>query len=233
MSAPLRRPAGILSCAAIIFRKEMLLEWRTRARLNALVFFSLITLLLFWFASSMDPTTLRRNAGGYLWVALMFASVLSLGESFRVESENSALDGLRLAPADARGIFLGKALGNAAILFSLSVVLLPALVALYDVHFALNIGWLVLVLALGSLAVSAPGTVHSAIATHVRARDVLLPILLFPLLVPALLAAVRATSLIMQGDPQGDLKSWLGLLIAFDLIYWGIGLALFPAVIEE
>ncbi|HEX4620811.1 MAG TPA: heme exporter protein CcmB [Myxococcaceae bacterium] len=227
------RPAGILGSARAVLGKDLLLEWRTRARLNALLFFALITLLMFWFASSSDPVLLRRNAGGYLWLAVLFASILSLGESFRVETENGALDGLRLAPTDARGVFLGKALSNAVLLFGLSVVLIPVMMALYDVRLAMGPGLLLLTLGLGALAISAPGTVHSAIATNVRARDVLLPVLLFPLLVPALLSGVRATSLIIQGDPQGDLPSWLGLLTAFNLIYWGIGVALFPAVLEE
>jgi heme exporter protein B len=181
--------------------------------------------------------------------------VLSLGESFRVESENAALDGLRMLPTNARAIFLGKAVGNALMIFALSLVLLPVMVAIYDVGFSgqqalyrileLKLGGvpihvevsgvtaLLLCLLLGCLSISAPGTVYAAIATNARARDVLLPLLLFPMLVPALLADVKATALVLQGDPMNQLPSWLGLLAGFNLIYWGLGFTLFPKVIED
>ena len=211
----------------------MLIEWRTRARLNALIFFAISTLLLFSFALGPNTALLRQNAAGYLWLGILFASVLALGESFRVETENGSLDGLRLVPADARAIFLGKAVGNTAMLLLVSVVLIPVMVAVYDVSFAEGFDRLLVVLLLGCLAISAPGTVYAAIASNARARDVLLPLLLFPLLVPALLASVKATSLVLEGDPMNQLRSWLTLLGAFNLIYWGLGFALFPKVIED
>ncbi|HEX9508757.1 MAG TPA: heme exporter protein CcmB, partial [Myxococcales bacterium] len=145
----------------------------------------------------------------------------------------ASLDGLRLVPIDARSIYLGKAFGNALLLMLLGVLLLPVMVALYGVTLVMGFGRLLAVLVLGAMAISWPGTVHSAIASHARARDVLLPLLLFPLIVPALLAAVKATTLVLHGDPMLQLDSWFGLLIAFNLIYWGLGLALFPQVIEE
>lgn len=230
--APTRRGVGMLRGALLVLRKDLLIEWRTRTRLNALVFFALATLLLFSFALGPDTRLLERNAGGYLWLAILFSSVLALGESFRVEQENASLDGLRLIPADARAIFLGKAVGNALLLLVLSVVVLPVLAALYGVGISLGLGKLVLVLLLGCLAISAPGTIYAAIASNARARDVLLPLLLFPLLIPALLGAVKATTLVLQGDPMGQLGAWVGLLSSFNLIYWGLGLALFPRVIE-
>ena len=228
-----RGPVGVLRASWILFRKDLLIEWRTRSRLNALIFFAFATLLLFSFALGPDTRLLQRNAGGYLWLALLFSSILSLGESFRVEMENSALDGIRLAPADARALFLGKALGNTALLFGLGWLLIPVLIALYDVQVAMELWRLGLVLLLGCLAISAPGTIYSAIANNARARDVLLPLLLFPLIVPALLAATKATSLVLQGDPMQQLGSWLGLLGGFDVMYWSLGFALFPRVIED
>jgi heme exporter protein B len=228
-----RTPVGLIRGSWILFRKDLLLEWRTRARLNALVFFAFATLLLFSFALGPDTRLLQRNAGGYLWLAILFSSILALGESFRVEMENAALEGIRLAPVDARAVFLGKALGNAALLFALGCLLVPVMIALYDVQVAME-GWrLGLVLLLGCLAIAAPGTLYSAIATNARARDVLLPLLLFPLIVPALLAASKATSLVLHGDPMEQLRSWVGLLGGFDVIYWSLGFVLFPKVIED
>lgn len=216
-----------------LLSKDFLLEWRTKARLNALVFFALATLLLFSFALGPDTRLLQRGAGGFLWLSLLFASVLSLGESFRVEGENASLDGLRLVPTDTRALFLAKALGNTALLFLLGLLLLPPLLAVFDVHLALPVGQLLIALLLGCLAISAPGTVYSAIAQNARARDVLLPLMLFPLLIPALLSAVKATQLCLHGDPMNQLRYWLHLLLAFNLIYWALGFLLFPKVIED
>ncbi len=227
------RPISLLRSVGVLLGKDLLIEWRTRARLNALIFFALATLLLFSFAVGPDMKLLQRNAGGYLWLALLFASVLALGESFRVEQENHTLDGLRMVPADARAIFLSKALGNALLLVGLGVLLVPVMVALYGVKVVMGLGPLAATLVLGCMAISAPGTVYSAIASNARARDVLLPLLLFPLIIPALLASAKATTLVLQGDPMDQLRSWFGLLFGFNLIYWGLGFALFPRVIED
>ncbi|MCE9673706.1 heme exporter protein CcmB [Myxococcus stipitatus] len=231
MSRP--APLGVLGATLALLRKDLLIEWRTRARLNAIVFFALATLLMFSFALGPDTRLLEKNAGGYFWLAILFASVLALGESFRIESENACMDGIRLAPADARAIYLSKALGNALLLVALGTLLLPVMVALYGVKVVTGFGDLGLVLALGSLALSAPGTVYAAISSNARARDVLLPLLLFPLVIPALLSAAKATTLVLQGDPMNQLNSWLGLLLGFNLIYWGVGFVLFPRIIED
>lgn len=269
----------------ILFAKDLALEWRTRARMSALIFFALATLLMFSFAVGPDTKLMQKAAGGFLWLGILLASTLSLGESFRVESENGALDGIRLVPSDARAVFLAKAGGNTLMLLLLSVVLLPPMFALYDVtlarpvplavvkkaeapvapkadvplvhpgdafdapkeplfkanptrdatagEVAKNFGQMLLVLLMGCLAISAPGTIYAAIANNARARDVLLPVLLFPLLVPALLSAVKSTNLVLQGDPMNQLPSWLSLLGAFNLIYWVLGFLLFPRVIED
>jgi heme exporter protein B len=226
-------PLSLFAGALVVLRKDLLIEWRTRARLNALLFFALVTLLLFALATDANHEMLQRNAAGYLWLAVLFASVLSLGESFRVESENAAMDGLRLAPCDPRSIFLGKAIGNTVLLSMLALILLPVMIALYDVSVALGFAKLLLVVFLGAAAISAPGTVHAAVASNARAKDVLLPVLLFPLLVPALLSSVRATAVVLGGDPMHELGSWMGLLAGFNLVYWGLGVALFPRIVED
>ncbi|MFZ5469177.1 MAG: heme exporter protein CcmB [Myxococcota bacterium] len=227
------RKIGLFAAAFAVFRKDLLIEWRTRARLNALVFFAVATLLLFSFSLGADTQSLRQNASGFLWLGVLLASVLSLGESFRVETENHALEGLRLVPTDSRAIFVGKALGNAALLFVLGWVLVPLLIGVFDVTVTLGLGRLAGVLALGCLAIGAPGTVYAAIASNARARDVLLPLLLFPLMIPALVASVKATSAVLQGDAMGDFRSWLLLLGAFNLVYWALGFVLFPKVVED
>jgi heme exporter protein B len=224
---------GLLRTTWILVRKDLLLEWRTRARANALVFFALATVLLLSFALGPDTSFLKRAAGGTLWLAILLASVLALGESFRVEQENAALEGMRLAPADARALFLAKALANGLLLMLLGTLILPVLAALAGVTLTLGLGAMGGVLVLGALAIAAPGTLYAAIASQARARDVLLPLLLFPLLIPALVAAAKATSLAFEGDPMLQFQSWLGLLTGFDLVYWSLGFILFPRVLED
>ena len=119
------------------------------------------------------------------------------------------------------------------LLTGLGILLVPVMVALYSVNLTMGVGPLATTLLLGCMAISAPGTVYSAIASNARARDVLLPLLLFPLIIPALLASAKATSLVLQGDPMNQLGSWFGLLFGFNLIYWGLGFVLFPRVIED
>ncbi len=228
-------PRGVSLPVAVfnVIRKDLLIEWRGRARINATLFFAVMTLLLFSFAVGPDTTILARNASGYLWLAIMLASVLSLGESFRIENENGALEGLRLIPVDPRAIFLGKAIANFLVLFGLGVLLIPVAIALYGAKLDAGVGWALLVLLLGCGAISAPGTLYAAIANQARARDVLLPLLLFPILVPALVGAVKATQLVLQGDPMGQLSAWITLLVAFNVIYWFLCLVLFGRVVEE
>jgi heme exporter protein B len=217
----------------IVLRKDLLQQWRARARLAAVVAFGLTTLLLFSFANGPDTTMLRLNAAGYLWLALLLSSTLSLGESFRVETQNGALEGLLLLPTDPRAIYYGKALGNLVVLTGLGLALIPVMVALYDVAIPMGVPRLAGVIALGSAGLVAPGTLYAALSTRARGSDVLLPLLLFPLVVPALLSSVKATALILTGDPMNQLASWLGLLTAFNLIYWSLCGLLFGRVVED
>lgn len=216
-----------------IVYKDLLLEWRGRARLNAVLFFAMLTLLLFSFAVGPQPLLLARLAPGFLWLALLLASVLSLSESMRVEQENAALEGLRLLPVSPVAIYLGKAVANSVFLVALGIALTPVTVALYGAQLVMGFPTLVAVLLLGVAAICAPGTLYAAMAAQARARDILLPLLLFPILVPGLLAAVKATTLVMQGDPMAELGSWLALLLGFNLVYWFLCTLLFGRVIEQ
>lgn len=227
-----RQGAGLWRSLLVVVAKDLRLEWRGRARVNATVFFALLVLLLFSFAMGPDHELHARTAPGFLWLGIFMASVMSLGESMRNELQNDALEGLRLLPLDGRALFLGKALVNAVLLWVLALVLVPAVVAVYGVGIRLGTPALLGVLALGALAISAPGTLYAAIAVQARAKDVLLPLLLFPVLVPCLLAAVKSTALVMHGDAMGELSGWLKLLGAFTLAYWAVCTILFPRVVE-
>ena len=224
---------GIAAAARAVIRKDVLLEWRGRARINATIFFAGLTLLLFSFAVGPRHEVLQTMAPGFLWLAVLLASVLTLSESMRLEMDNAALEGLRLLPVKPQGIFLGKALVNSLFLFVLALLLTPLSVAIYSAQIRLGVGSLVMVLALGTCAISAPGTLYAAIATQARARDLLLPLLLFPILVPGLLASVKATDLVYNGDAMGQLGSWLRLMLGFNVVYWILCTLLFGRVIEE
>jgi len=213
-------------------RKDLLLQWRTRAQLVAVFVFGASALLLFSFAVGPNAGVLRQHAAGFLWLGLLLASTLALADSFESEMAQRALEGLLLLPADPRALYYGKAVANVLQLTLLGVALVPVMVVLYDAGTA-RVGALVGVVALGAAGLSAPGTLYAAMTAQARARNTLLPLLLFPLVVPALLAAVKATSLLILGDPMGQLRAWTLLLVAFDAVYWSLCGLLFERVVED
>ncbi len=213
-------------------RKDLLLQWRGRAQAVAIFAFGAATLLLFSFAVGPDSRALRQHAAGFLWLGLLLASTLSLAESFDLEVEEQALEGLLLLPASPRALYYGKALANWALLALLGVALFPVMVVLYDASTPQLAGLLGIVL-LGTAGLSAPGTLYAAMTAQTRSRQTLLPLLLFPLVVPVLLASVQATSLLILGDPMGQARSWATLLFLFDVIHWSLGGLLFGQVVED
>jgi heme exporter protein B len=214
------------------FRKDMLLQWRGRAQVAAIFVFGATSLLLFSFAIGPSAEALRQYAAGFLWLGLLLSSTLTLAESFQNEMDDRALEGLLLLPADARALYYGKALANWVQLVLVGVALVPLMVVLYDAG-TLRLGALFGIIALGSAGLSAPGTLYAAMTSQARASQTLLPLLLFPLVVPVLLASVKATGLVILGDPMGQLSAWTALLGTFDLIYWSLCGVLFSRVVED
>ncbi|MGZ4808906.1 MAG: heme exporter protein CcmB [Thermoanaerobaculia bacterium] len=213
-------------------RKELLLQWRTRAQMMAVFVFGAAALLLFSFAVGPIAEALRQFSAGFLWLGLLLSSTLTLAESFHEEMENRALEGLLLLPSDPRALYYGKALANWLQLVILGVALVPVMVVLYDAGTTRLFSLLAIIL-LGAAGLSAPGTLYAAMTAQVRSKQTLLPLLLFPLIVPVLLAAVKATSLVILGDPMGQARSWISLLVAFDAIYWSLCGLLYGRVVEE
>ena len=213
-------------------RKELLLQWRTRGQLVAVFVFGAASLLLFSFAIGPNAEALRTFSAGFIWLALLLSSTLTLSESFHSEMENRALEGLLLLPASPRALYYGKAIANMLQLAIVGIALIPVMVVLYDAG-TTNILPLVGIIILGSAGLSAPGTLYAAMTAQVRSKQTLLPLLLFPLVVPALLASVKATSLTILGDPMNQARSWSVLLAAFDLIYWSLCGLLYGKVVEE
>jgi heme exporter protein B len=213
-------------------RKELLLQWRTRAQFLAVLVFGATALLLFSFAIGPNAESLRLYSAGFLWLGLLLSSTLTLAESFQHEMENRAFEGLLLLPADARALYYGKAIANWLQLSILGTVLIPIMVVLYDAGTS-KVPAMIGIILLGSAGISAPGTLYAAMAQQAKAKQMLLPLLLFPLIVPVLLASVKATSLLILGDPMGQVRSWTVLLASFDAIYWSICGLLFDRVVED
>ncbi|HEV7238316.1 MAG TPA: heme exporter protein CcmB [Thermoanaerobaculia bacterium] len=213
-------------------RKELLLQWRSRGQMMAVFVFGATSLLLFSFGIGPDASALRTYSAGFLWLGLLLSSTLTLAESFHAEMENRALEGLLLLPSDARALYYGKAIANWLQLALLGIALVPVMVILYDAG-TTKVLQLIGIILLGTAGLSAPGTLYAGMTAQIKAKQMLLPLLLFPLIVPALLASVKATSLVILGDPMGQSKAWITLLAAFDLIYWSLCGLLFGRVVEE
>ena len=216
----------------VLFMKDLSIERRAWSRSLALISFAVLLLLLFSFAVGPNTEVLRRHASGYLWLGGLFVSSSLFSASFRVESEGGAVEQLLLAPVSTQAIFYAKALSNTLQLIVLLCLMLPFLIAICDVETVESPGWLGVVFVLGAMGLSAPGALYAAMTAKLSEQQLLMPILLYPLVIPALLAAVKATSLIFTGDPMDQMSSWLSLLAAFDVVYWSICGILFGRIID-
>jgi len=212
--------------------KDLLVELRSPTRLSSLFFYAFALLLMVAFASSTTDV-MRRQAGGVLWIGLLLASTRSFDQSFQAEHDEGALEGLVLWPVRPVALYYGKALANALSVSVVALALLPLLIALYDVNMRGDVGQLVLGVVLGAGALAAPGTLLAGITSQARGASALLPLLLFPTVVPAVLAASRVTTLVMEGDPMGQASAWLGVVGALNLIHWTASGLLFRWVVED
>src|SRR5437868_5164129 len=212
-----------------ILWKDIRCELRSKQTWMGMGLFALLVLVIFNFAFDLRVDNKAAVAPGALWVSFVFASMLGLGRTIAAEREKGSLDRLLLGPVDRKAIYLAKLLGNMLFIGVVEIVALPIFAALFDVP--LFTGTLVPIVLLGTLGVATIGTLFSAMAAATRAREILLPILVFPLIVPVVIGAVRATgSLMVSGANE---PPWLGLIAAFDIIFLSISLLLFEFVIEE
>src|ERR671914_812607 len=220
-----------LQRARAVAAKDLTAEWRTRANFNAVTFFGALMLLLCAFALGPDVETLRRSAPGIIWLTVLFSGVLAFNRSYQIELENDALESLLAYPGDRRTIFLGKLAANLTFVLLVEVVIVPLTAVLYGLSLARPFPGLVGVLLLGTFGFVTLGTFYSALSSRSRAREVLLPLLLFPMLVPLLIAAAEATTALLAGDPMGDARTWAGVIGAFDVIFFVASLYAFEHVI--
>jgi len=216
---------------AAIAWKDLAAELRSRELLSSMLVFALLVILIFNFALELDVRTRSTVTAGVLWVTFAFAGTLGLNRSMAVEKDRGCLDGLLLAPVDRSVIYFGKAISNLAFMFIVEAVVLPVYSVLYNTNL-FNPG-LIGVILLGSVGYVAVGTLLASMAVQARTRDVLLPILLFPVVIPVLMAAVRASNGFLQGLEMAEILPWLNLLIVYDVIFVAIAFMVFDYVVEE
>jgi heme exporter protein B len=221
---------SFLALTRATLEKDIRLEWRSKDAINAMLFFSLLVVVIFSF--SFDPTAeeSRRIAGGLVWVAFLFAAIVALNQTWARELRNQVLDAYRVSPAPANPLFLAKAIGNFIFVAILEALMTPLFIMFYKLR-ALGPGWeLMPVALLGTWALVVNGTFFAAISIRTRAREIMLPLLLFPLSIPALLAMVNATTAILTGEESA--RFWIALLLAYDVVFTTACLLLFETVLD-
>ncbi|GAB4110275.1 MAG: heme exporter protein CcmB [Acidobacteriota bacterium] len=213
--------------------KDLLVEYRSRQAFLTTLFFALLILIIFNFAFDPGDQAIRAAAPGILWVSLLFPGVIQLNRSFQSEREEGTLYGLILSPVDRGILFLGKSLANWLLLTLVDLFILGAFLVFYNLPLGPRLGWLPVLLVLVGLVFSSVGTLFAAMVSGVRARDVLLPILLFPILVPMVIAAVNATRELLGEGEMEFFGQWLRLLAVADVILLAGSYLLFEYVVDE
>ena len=222
---------NFLHATLAIVRKDLAAEFRSRELLSAMLVFSLLVILIFNFALELDPVTRKEVTSGVLWTTFAFAGTLGLNRSMAVEKDRGCLDGLLLAPVDRAAIYFGKVISNLAFMFIVEAFVLPIYAILYGVNL-LHPG-LLFVILLGSVGYTAVGTLLASMTVQARTRDVLLPILLFPVAIPVLLSAVKASAGFLNGADMAEIWPPLNLLIVYDIIFTAVAFMVFDNVVEE
>lgn len=222
---------GFMGKAFIILWKDILSELRTRDIATSVLIFALLVIVIFNFAFEPGSDQKELVAPGILWVSFTFAGVISLGRSFVQEKESGCLEALMLCPVDREVIYLGKMLGSLTFMLITEAIVFPIFLLLFDLPLLTpRLGLIAFLATLGFVSV---GTLFSALAINTRAREVLLPILFFPLVTPVIIAAVKASELVMEGEPWGDMSSWLLIMAAFDAIFLVASAIVFGFAVEE
>lgn len=230
-SAPQNPVRSFGRALAAVVWKDLAAELRSRELLSAMLVFALLVIMIFNFALELEPKMRQTITSGVLWVTFAFAGTLGLNRSMAMEKDRGCLDGLLLAPVDRSAIYFGKAIGNLIFMLLVEVIVLPVYSVLYNVNL-FNPG-LLLVILLGSIGYVVVGTLLSSMAVQTRTRDILLPILLFPVIIPVFIASVKASAGFLQAIPMDEIWPWLNLLIVYDVIFTAVGFMVFDYVVEE
>ncbi len=213
--------------------KDIRAEIRTKEIFSSMFIFSLLVLVIFNFSIDLLEVNPLDIAQGVLWIAFTFSGILGLNRSFLFEKENDCLQGLMLTPIDRSAIYLGKMLGNLIFMLIMEAITVPIFVVLFNIGIYDKIISLAIVIILGTLGFVTVGTLFSAMSVNIKAREVMLPILLFPIVVPVIIASVKSTGAILTGKPFDDIISWLKLIAVFDVVFLVVSFLSFEYIIEE
>ena len=218
--------------AAIVW-KDFVTELKTRELLSAMFIFALLVILIFIFSINLSIVKASEVGPGILWVAFLFAGTIGLNRSFMLEKENGCLMGLMLVPADRTTIYFGKLISNLIFLSIMELFILPLFMIFFNIDLFSHLGPLLVVVFLGTLGFCALGTLLSSLSANLKTREIMLPILLYPLLIPIIIGAVRMTGQILDGTELADMMKWIGLTASFDIIYIGVSIMTIDHILEE
>jgi heme exporter protein B len=225
--------AGFVQQVLAILAKDLRTEWRTREIFTFMFVFTVLVIVIFNFAMGADPEAMRQVAPGVLWVALLFATVLGLQRTAQLESEEDCFQGVLLAMRDRSVIFIAKVLVNLCYLLVVALCALPLFSIWFRIVVASHLGPICVVLTLGMVGLSLVGTLFSTISVSTRTRGLLLPLLFLPLSVPVTIAAVYATTDLLQGKTLSDIGDYLTLMIVYDIVFLVLSVLVFDYVVEE
>ena len=227
-------PVSFWGAVGAILRKDLKAEFRTKEVFNSSAVFALLVIVIFSMAFEPTSAEARALSGGLLWVAFTFSGMLALSRTFAREVPNDCLLGLQMAPISPAAIYVGKLASNLLFLGLLELLLLPLFALFYNVRLLDHAPLLVLIILLGSWGLAAVGTTFAAIATTVRLRELMLPVLLFPIEIPLILSLVEATTAVLQGtNPIVETSIWLRICFGFDVIFTILSLFLFAHILED
>lgn len=212
--------------------KDLTAERRSKSGLNAVTFLGVLVLMLFGFALGPDTESLRDAAVGAIWLAILFSGVLAFNRSYQLELDGGALEPLLLYPGSRWSIFAGKLLANLAFVGLVELIVIPVAMVLFHVSVPAGWGAQLGVTLLGTIGFVTLGTFYAAMSSRSRSREVLLPLLLFPMMIPVLLGAVEASTSLMEGNVMRDAGAWIRMLLVYDVVFLAAALAVFEFVIE-
>ena len=213
--------------------KDLISEIRSRENISSMFFFALIIILIFSLSLSMDQEMVKEMIPGILWIAFSFTGIIGLGKSFLVETQNDCMENLLMAPIPKGAVYLGKLLGNFLFMLVVEIVIFPLFIIFFNLDIFGQIPMIMLICFLGTLGLAAMGTLLSAMTVQIKAREVMFPLMLLPLVVPVIIGAVEATKGALNGDPLKLYQQWIQLLAVFDLVFLIVSYWLFEFILED
>jgi heme exporter protein B len=218
--------------AAIVW-KDFITELKTRELFSSMFIFALLVIIIFVFSVNLSIVGAREIGPGVLWVAFLFAGTIGLNRSFMLEKENGCLQGLLLAPLDRTALYFGKLVSNFVFLLIMEAFILPLFMIFFNIDLIQHLLPLLYVILVGTLGFCAIGTLLSSLSVNLKTRDIMLPILLYPLMVPIVIGSVQMTGQVLSGEPLSDMMNWVSLTLCFDVIYIAVSIMTIDFVLEE